>query len=113
MKSEIESNFLDYRVYVDKEPNSYIAHCDVKQYCDVAIISGMQGPGLLRMLAADLDNGSLRERSIVSVQGYVLPVVGKHCEHAAKHFPNLFVEYGRTCVFNGREFVWINVERNH
>jgi len=75
VKSELEATSFDYRVF-NQDPDEYVAHADLLQTGDVGIITGMQGHGLLRMLAHDLSNGSLRERGIVSLQGYTLPIVG-------------------------------------
>jgi len=110
VKSELEAKAYDYRVY-DKNPDGYIAHGDILHTGDVGIITGIQGVGLLRMLGEDMVNGSLNALGIVSLQGYVLPEVAELCEHAASHFQELVVEYGRTCIHKGRKLIWINVER--
>jgi len=113
MRSELAVDGYIYYTYKDGEPDHYMGACRVIQCCDVGVIKQMLGIGLLMAIGQDLDHGKLRAAGIKSIQGYTLCDIADSCEELTKTFPNLFFERIRTCVHDGRDFVWINVERNH
>ena len=110
--TELEPTIFSYRVYdQDEDHDMYVATCQIHQYGDVGIVYAMHGQYLLKNLLKDLVEGSLKEKGIKRLEGYVLPIVNKFIHRICRPYPELKVTNTYTCISNEREFIWVSVER--
>jgi len=113
LRTELEPTHFAYRVY-DKDPDRYIASCQVHKYGDKGIVYSMNGKKLLKSLVDDLISGSLKDLGIRALEGYVIKPVAEAIEHLSnlpEYCDNVDVLYTDHCVVDGRYFTWVSVRR--
>jgi len=113
LRTELEPTHFAYRVY-DKDPDRYIASCQIHKYGDKGIVYGMNGKKLLKSLIADLVSGSLKNEGLLTLEGYVIKPVAEAIEHICnlpEYFDKVVLRYFEECIDNGRYFVWVSVRR--
>jgi len=113
LRTELEPTHFAYRVY-DKDPDRYVASCQIHKYGDKGIVYSMNGKKLLKMLINDLVSGSLKDLGIRTLEGYVIKPVAEALEHICnlpEYWERVELEYIEEYVDNGRYFTWVSVRR--